>query len=262
MIGAMKLTYRGLRWWHAVLFAAVFAATVLSMLPARWAAIALERVTDGHVRVAGANGSVWRGRGDLVLRADGGQVTLPGASWQWLPARMFAGEVAIKLRFNGTATGDVVVARRLSGLHLRDANVSLPAAALAERVAPLRGWSPGGTLVFRTRALDLGPHGAAGGAELVWQGASTSAAPLGDFHCVVQATPGAAAQLTIATLRGPLHLSAQGEVDAGGALRLRGTATSEPAYRAQLGPLLLALGVDRGDGAVSFDIALPSWGPA
>ena len=117
-------------------------------------------------------------------------------------------------------------------------------------------------LVFRTPSLGLGPRGAAGGAELVWKGASTASAPLGDYHCVLQAMPGAAAQVTIATLRGPLHLSAAGEVGAGGAIRLRGTAMSEPGHRDRLAPLLLALGTDRGDGAVAFDIALPRGEPA
>jgi hypothetical protein len=134
--------------------------------------------------------------------------------------------------------------------------------ALAAPVALLRGWGPGGTLVFRTDRLDLGPQGAAGGAELVWENASTATSPLGDFRCLLQAMPGAAAQVTVATLRGPLQLTAAGEVDKGGSLRLRGTASSEPAYRDRLSPLLLALGHDRGDGAVAFEIVLPPRGPA
>jgi general secretion pathway protein N len=251
-----------LRWWHAALFVAAFAVTVFAALPARWAAAAVARATDGHVRVVAASGSPWAGRGDVVLRVDSGEVELKGASWRWLPARLFAGELALKVRFNGTATGDVVIARHVSGLALRDAEVRLPMAAVAERVGPLRGWSPGGTLVFRTDELDLGPRGAAGGAELVWQNASTAASPLGDFRCLLQAVPGAAAQVTVATLRGPLQLNAAGEVGPGGVLRLRGTASSEPAYRDRLGPLLLVLGHDRGDGAVAFEIAVPPRGPA
>jgi general secretion pathway protein N len=258
----MKKLKRGPRWWHSGLFVVAFAATVLVALPAHWAAAVLERATDGRIQVAAATGSPWLGRGDLILRVDGGEVALGRASWRWLPRRLLVGELALELHFEGLATGGAVVARRMSGVTLRDTEVRLPAAVLAERVAPLRSWSPGGTLVFRTDALALGPGGAAGGAELVWQGASTASAPLGDYQCVLQAVPGSAAQVTVATLRGPLHLSAAGEGGAGGALRLRGTATPDPAYRDRLGPLLLALGADRGDGAVAFDIALPPGGPA
>ena len=251
-----------LRWWHVALFVAAFAVTVVAAIPARWAAAALAHATDGQLSVVAASGSPWAGRGDLVLRVEGGEVLLSGASWRWLPGRILAGELALKVRFNGTATGDVIIARRLSGLALRDAEVSLPVAALAERVGPLRNWGPGGTLVFRTDMLDLGPRGAAGGAELIWRNASTAASPLGDFRCLLRVVPGAAAQLTVATLRGPLQLTAAGEVGKGGSLRLRGTASSEPAYRDRLGPLLLTLGHDRGDGAVAFEIAVPGRGPA
>jgi len=251
-----------LRWGYVAVFVGAFAATVLVAFPARWAVGVVAYATDGHVRVVSVSGSPWEGRGDLALRAEGGEVILKGASWRWLPERLFAGELALRLHFEGTATGNVVIARGVSGLALRDADVRLPVAALAGPVALLRGWSPGGTLVFRTSKLDLGPRGAAGGAELVWENASTATSPLGDFRCLVQAMPGAAAQLSVATLRGPLQLTAAGEVDKGGALRLRGTASSEPAYRDRLSPVLLALGQDRGDGAVVFEIALPSRGPA
>jgi general secretion pathway protein N len=252
----------GLRWWHAALFFAAFAVTSLAALPARWAATAIAHATDGHVRVVAATGSPWAGRGDLVLRVDRGELLLKGASWRWLPARIFAGELALKVRFDGTATGDVVIARRMSGLALRDADVRLPIAAIAEHVGALRAWSPGGTLVFRSDRLDLGAGGAAGGAELVWRNASAGASPLGDFRCLLQAVPGAAARVTVATLRGPLQLDAAGEVGRGGALRLRGTARSAPADRDRLSRLLLVLGDERGDGAVAFEIAVPPRGPA
>jgi hypothetical protein len=252
----------GLRWRHAALFFAVFAVTVLAALPARWAASALAHATDGHVRLVAASGSPWAGRGDLVLHVDRGELLLPGAAWRWLPARIFAGELALQVRFDGTATGDVVIARRVSGLVLRDADVRLPIAAIAERVGALRAWSPGGTLVFRTAQLDLGARGAAGGAELVWQDASAGASALGDFRCRLQVVPGAAAKVTVATLRGPLQLDAAGEVGRGGALRLRGTARSAPADRERLSRLLLVLGDERGDGVVAFEIAVPPRGPA
>jgi len=251
-----------LRWGHVAVFVGAFAVTVFAALPAQWAVGVVARATEGHVRVVAVSGSPWKGRGDLVFRAEGGEVILKGTSWRWLPARLFAGELALKLRFEGMATGEAVIARSVSGLALRDADVRLPVSALAAPVALLRGWSPGGTLVFRSDRLDLGPQGAAGGAELVWENASTATFPLGDFRCLLQATPGAAAQVTVATLRGPLQFTAAGELDKGGALRLRGTASSDPAYRDRLSPLLLVLGHDRGDGAVAFEIALPPRGPA
>jgi hypothetical protein len=257
-----KSGHARLRWWHAALFVAAFAVTVFAAPPARWAAAAVAHATDGDVRVVATTGSSWAGRGDLVMRVEGGEIVFTGASWRWLPGRLFAGELALQVRFNGTATGEVVIARRLSGLVLRDAEVMLPMEALTDRIGPLRSWSPRGTLVFRTDSFDLGPRGAAGGVELVWQNASTAISPLGDFRCLLRAGPGSTAQVTVSTLRGPLQLTAAGEVGKGGALRLRGSASSEPAYRDRLGPVLLAFGDDRGDGAVAFEIVVAPRRPA
>lgn len=257
-----KLRNARLRWWHAALFVAAFAVTIFAELPARWVAPAVAHATDGHVRVVATTGSSWAGHGDVVLRVEGGEIVFTGASWRWLPERLFARELALKVHLSGTATGDVVIARRLAGLVLRNAEVVLPMEALADAVAPLRSWRPRGTLVFRTDTLDLGPRGAAGGVELVWQNASTAMSPLGDFRCLLRAVPGSAAQVTVATLRGPLQLTAAGELREGGALRLRGSASSEPAYRDSLGPVLHAFGDHRGDGAVAFDIVVAPLRPA
>jgi hypothetical protein len=65
---------------------------------------------------------------------------------RWLPDGL-PGEFAMALHFDGLATGDAIVARRF-GPVLRNAQLMPPVMALAARVAQLRGWSPGGTLVF------------------------------------------------------------------------------------------------------------------
>jgi hypothetical protein len=38
---------------------------------------AVERASDGRVRIASATGTAWSGRGDVVVRIDGGEVTRP-----------------------------------------------------------------------------------------------------------------------------------------------------------------------------------------
>jgi hypothetical protein len=112
-----------LRWWHAAVFAAVFAATVVAASPARWTAAAVERATEGRVRIAGATGSAWQGRGDVVVRSAHGEITLRKASWTWLPARLAAGEVAFEVRLDGVLAPDrLVVAFGLGGTVLRGAN--------------------------------------------------------------------------------------------------------------------------------------------
>jgi hypothetical protein len=122
----MKLEQTGLRWWHAGVFAAVLAATVVAASPARWAAAAVERASDGRVRIAAATGTAWSGRGDVVVRTDRGEVTLRGAVWKWLPTRVFAGELAFEVRAEHAAgSGGMVVAWGVAGAVLRGADTLL-----------------------------------------------------------------------------------------------------------------------------------------
>ena len=190
---------RRLRWWHAALVLVVFAGTLVAAFPARWLAGAVERATDGRVRIVAPTGSPWQGRGELVVRVAGSDVAAGGVSWRWLPLRLGAGELALSVTLEGVASGDAVFAIQTAGVEMRDARIAVPAAALSEQVAALRGWRPEGTVSLRAHA-DLGPHGA---------------------------------------------------------LRLRGVATTAPADRERLRPLLAWLGPERGDGTVAFDIALP-----
>jgi hypothetical protein len=171
--------------------------------------------------------------------------------------------LALKLDFGGgAATGSVVIARRPASFVVRDANIMLSAALIAEGIDSLRGLQPTGVLSFRTQGLALKPRGIAGDAEFTWQGAAAAAASLGDYRAVVHATDGGAASVELATLKGPLHVAARGNLGPEGGLRLRGTVMPEAEHRARLWPLIALLGPDRGDGAIAFDIALPIGGAA
>lgn len=257
----MKL-FQGFKWWHAALFGLVFAASASFMVPAQWLGAALDRSTDGQVRLVAASGSPWSGRGDLAIRVDGGEIVLRGTTWRWLPTRLIAGDLAFELKFAGdTANGIAVIAQRPASFVVREADVSVSAAALAEGVDRLRGLRPAGTIKFRTQGLALKSAGFAGDAELTWQGAATAALPLGDYRFLVHGQ-GGPAQLELATLRGPLHLAASGDFGRIEGLRIRGTATAAAEYRHKLLPFLVLIGTERSDGAVFFDIALPGKGNA
>jgi hypothetical protein len=123
----MKDGTTGLRWWHAGLFLAAFAVSLAAAFPARWAGAAVERATDGRVRVVAATGSPWNGRGEIVLRASGGEVALGTATWRWLPARVLAGELAFEVTLaGGAAPGRMIVAWGPGGTALRGAGDATP----------------------------------------------------------------------------------------------------------------------------------------
>jgi hypothetical protein len=116
-----------LRWWHAGLFLAAFAVSLAAVSPARWAGAAVERATDGRVRIVAATGRPWHGRGEVVLRADGGEVALGTATWRWLPARTFALELAFEVTLaGGAAPGRMIVAWGPGGAALRGVGGATP----------------------------------------------------------------------------------------------------------------------------------------
>lgn len=119
----MRIGSTGLSWWHAGIFLAAFAVSLAIAFPARWAGAAIERATDGRVCIVAATGSPWNGRGDVWLRANGSEVALGTATWQWLPARVFAGELAFEVTFaGGAAPGRMIVALGPGGPALRGAD--------------------------------------------------------------------------------------------------------------------------------------------
>jgi hypothetical protein len=108
-----------LEWWYVPAFTAAFVFSVVAATPAQWAGGAVERATDGRVRVLAASGSAWRGSGDLAIRLDGGEILLRGASWRWLPERLLAGELAIAVSA-GPSGGRMVIARGINYTVVRD----------------------------------------------------------------------------------------------------------------------------------------------
>lgn len=117
----------GLRWWHAALFLAAFAASLAAAFPARWAGAAVERATNGQVRVVAATGSPWQGRGEIVMRANGGEIALGAASWRWLPLRVLAAELAFEVTLDsGAGPGRMIVAWGPGGTALRGPDGQTP----------------------------------------------------------------------------------------------------------------------------------------
>src|SRR5262245_40037712 len=116
----MRVGSTSLRWWHTGLFLAAFAVSLAAAFPARWADAAVEHATGGRVCIVAAAGSAWNGRGEIWLRANGGEVALGTATWQWLPARVLAGELAFEVTLaGGTAPGRMIVAWGPGGTALR-----------------------------------------------------------------------------------------------------------------------------------------------
>jgi hypothetical protein len=118
-LGETGVKLRNIGWWYLPAFAAAFVFSIVAATPAQWAGAALEHATHGRVRVLAATGSAWHGRGDLAIRMNGGEIVLRGASWDWLPERLLAGEFAIAVS-TGRTGGRLVIARGFTYTVVRD----------------------------------------------------------------------------------------------------------------------------------------------
>jgi general secretion pathway protein N len=236
---------------------ALATATVatLASLPVSFVASAIDSASQGQVRLEGATGSVWDGRGQVrIALAGGAPLVLPRVEWSVRPWRLLLAELAADVRIGGSdIVGKGVVAVRPGGFFLRDAEATLPASVIADRVVWLRGWNAGGTFEARSADVEILRNGIVGAAQLVWRDASANRMPqIGSYQAALDGD-GRETRFRLTTLAGPLQLAGQGAFDAAGAIRVQGTATTDPANRARLAPLLSLFGPPRADGTVAFE---------
>ncbi|MCD0505512.1 type II secretion system protein N [Bordetella petrii] len=211
----------------------------LPVLPARWMMLALP--DNAMLALADADGTVWRGSGQLALGPPGARRLLSEpVSWQW---RNGALEVS-----HAWLRGPVRVRPGLTGVRVSGQNLRMPATALASFGAPLNTVAPGGQIEVQWQAFTPGQLPAAGTlAEARWTQASSALShvkPLGNYLLRISGGD-EGVKLALSTESGVLSASGEGQWQRG-RLRFRGTA--EPSanasddQRAALTGLLSALG--------------------
>lgn len=262
-ISHMKKT----RWLLYVIFGLVFYLLfIIIETPASWFAWGLNRYTQGTLRLDATAGSLWGGKGRLVIyypkttAHDFGQ-----AEWRINPLWLIAGRVQLSLQTNNqdrkikTTLG---IAR--SSLMLKDTEAEIPAVFVAQLYAPLSLISPQGKVTISTKGLTLAPDKVEGTAALEWQNAGSNLSPvqpLGAYRLDINGAGGTAA-LRLSTAQGALQLEGRGEWQAGtGRVRLNGTAV--PRERAaELEALLKLMGNDQGGGRRALVLDVPLTAPA
>lgn len=233
-------------------------ATVV-FAPASWLASALQRVSNGQLRLQDARGSVWQGSARLVLsggEGSSGEVALPGTvSWRIRPvwggasARISADcctREPLSLRATWDSPGAMSVAL--------DNSLSVwPAGLLAGLGTPWNTVQPQGQMALSSTGWGAtwtqGRVVLAGQLQIdATQVASrlTTIAPMGSYR--VTLAGGATPILTVATLEGSLQLSGRGQW-VGQRLRFEGEASASPDRVEALSNLLNILG--RRDGVRS-----------
>jgi general secretion pathway protein N len=241
-------------------------AVLVAQAPASFADVAIAGVTQGRVRLAEASGTVWSGRGRIVLadladpggaRTAGGVaavsgVVLPGRfGWTLSPWPLLVGVLDARIEHDSMAR-PVLLTGRAGELRATPGSLQLPPVALDRLGSPWNTIRPTGALTLSWENVTLRSGRFDGRVSIeLRQAASalTPVRPLGAYRIDVVGS-GARAQVSMNTLSGPLRLEGGGTWDATSGLRFTAEATAEEPERARLQPLLGLLGRREGERTV------------
>jgi general secretion pathway protein N len=257
------------RWLLYVIFGLVFYLLFLIIeMPASWFAWGLNRYTQGTVRLDPTAGSLWGGKGRLVVYYP---PTTPHefgqTEWRINPLWLIAGRVQLTLQANhGDRQIRTTLGMARNSFLLKDTAAEVPAAFVAQLYTPLSLISPQGKVRISTEGLTLSPGKVDGAATLEWLNAGSglsSVQPLGDYRLEITGAE-KNASLKLATLRGDLEFTGQGSWQLQtGQVQINGSAL--PRARAgELESLLNMIGTDQGGGrrALGINARLPPVFPA
>lgn len=240
------------RWWLYAVFGLVFYLLFLIIeMPASWFAWGLNHYSHNMVRLNPLSGSLWHGKGQLVVYYpqtvphDFGQT-----EWSINPFWLLTGRVQLTLQTNMPDRQIKTTLGITKGsLSIKDTDAAFPAGFVGQLYPPAALVGPQGQVRLRTSDLVFGQQTLEGNATLEWQGAGSSLSnvrPLGDYRLEIVGA-GETADLKLSTARGALELTGQGRWQTRtGQVQLTGSAT--PRERAgELEPLLKLIGEDMGN---------------
>lgn len=236
-------------------------ATVAVLAPAQWVVGPVAKATQGRITLAETSGTIWSGRGKVVLAAGSdratGKTSLPGQlSWRLAPLPLVTGVVDLTLEHSTALAQPLSIRADSKRMQASAAQIRLPAIVLTGLGAPWNTIRPGGVVILSWDRLTMESGRVQGSMSAEWQFASSGLTPISPFgHYRLQTNgvyPGT--RLNLLTLSGPLQLTGDGTIDEGGRLRFQGSArampNSDPTVKVQLAGFIALLGRRDGDAAV------------
>ncbi len=243
--------------WRTAAWAACWGAlgALIVFAPAAWLAQGLHAASGGHVLLADAQGSVWRGSAQLLLTGGQGSsdaASLPGrVNWTLRPV---LGGARMALNMPCCAQQPVQLTLlpgwSQSALDISPARINLPAQWLSGLGAPWNTLDPQGQLALSNDALQV--QWAAGRMRLQGQltldmmamsSRLSTLSPLGDYRLSLGG--GDVPTLNLQTLQGALQLSGSGQV-VGSRIRFKGEASASPQQQDALSNVLNIIGRRQG----------------
>lgn len=244
------------RWSLLATGLGVYALALIATTPATWVDAVLQRATDGRLRLAEAQGTLWSGSGQIEIRDAGGRTGIAKSlAWRVVPESVLRGHLVCEVGLEQAAKRFPVTIS-LSRIELANADISLPAAALGLAVPKLAPLELTGEVQLQVSSLTIGHSSTRGSATLQWRAAGSAlspVSPLGDYELRLEGE-GPAVRATLRTLQGPLQLDGKGSWTHGDSPAFLAIARIPLQHQQQLAPLLRLIAVERGDG--SFELQL------
>ncbi len=238
---------------------AAFAVFLVVLAPATLLDAGVRNATEGRLRLAQAQGTLWSGSGQLELV----NPTVPGAvgkdlSWALQPSSLWRGRLDFDVVMDHAASR-FPLHMSVRGIELAGVNFDLPASALAVAVPRIAPLGPRGDLVFQINRFSSVSGKVTTDATVTWKDASsalTAVAPLGTYKLRIDGS-GGVVNARLSTSSGPLHLDGSGSSRGLGPLALAVTARVDAQHRAQLAPLLRLIAIERSNGDFALQFSPP-----
>ena len=244
------------RWWLLGLGLGAYLLGLIATAPASLIDAGLEKASEGRLRLAEAQGTLWSGTGQIELRD---RMRRSGVAksiaWRVRPAYLLRGQLRCDVGLE-LSTKRFPVTISLAGIEVSDADIDLPAAALGLAIPKLAPLGLTGDVALRLARFSFARSAVKGNATLQWRSAGsalTRVSPLGDYELRIEGE-GAAVRASLRTLQGPLQLDGRGSFASGGNPTFLGTARIPPEHLQQLAPLMRLIAVERGEGTFALQL--------
>ena len=234
----------------------IYAAVLIVQAPATLVDAGLRQASNGRLRLAQAQGTIWAGAGLIEIRDVAGRSAIAmNVDWRVLPDSLWRGRLVCEIELERAARR-FPIAASLSKIEIADAQIDLPAAALVFVEPRLKSLRLSGDLLLRASNLSIGQDGMVGNIRVQWLDAGSAlspVSPIGSYELGIDGQ-GKSVHATLSTLHGPVQLDGSGSWTNGGNPEFRATAQVPPQYRQQLTPLLGLISVQRDEG--NFELQL------
>lgn len=227
-----------------------YALALIVTAPATLVDAGLQRASDGRLRLAEAQGTLWSGSGQLEVRDAGGRTGIAKSfAWRVAPESLLRGHLVCEVGLEQDAKRFPVTVS-LSRIELANADINLPATVLGLAVPKLAPLGLTGDVQIHVARLSVARDEMQGNATLQWRAAGSAlspVSPLGDYELRLEGE-GSAVRASLRTLQGPLQLDGKGSWTHGNSPTFLATASVPPPHQEQLAPLLRLIAIERGEG--------------